>query len=112
MGDFLTSASSLTCPHGGTVVAIAAATEVSRSAATRSWSPPTRSPSPAARSALRVSRSPCVTGAVDRPPRAGRPPRAARPLTTDSVGLCLGRRPGRPGAGAVIQATQTQVGGL
>jgi hypothetical protein len=109
MGDFLTLASVLTCPHGGTVVATPASDRVSfggdpAAVATGTFQivgcpfPPTGTPHP------------CVTVDWTDPARhsaAG----GGQTLTTDSTGDCLAGDQAIQGQ-VVIQATQTRAGGL
>jgi len=109
MGDFLTSASTLTCPHGGMVVATPAGDRVSFGGdpavvATDTFDiigcpfPPSGTPHP------------CVTvkwtAPAERSSAGG-----GQTLTTDSAGECLAGDRAVQGP-VVIQATQMRAGGL
>jgi hypothetical protein len=109
MGDFLTAASTLTCPHGGTVTAVPANEQVSLDG----------DPIVLATDAFTVEGCAFAPGGVPNPcvevqwivPAARSAADGAETLTTDSVGLCLADD-GAPQGPVLIQDTQFVVSGL
>ncbi|TQF68274.1 hypothetical protein FK531_14295 [Rhodococcus spelaei] len=108
MGDFLTTASTLTCPHGGTVAAIPSAANL-----TAGGDPivlATDTFTIAACPFILVVPHPCVLVQWIVP--AARCTGTSAPmLTTDSVGLCVAADGAVQGP-VLIQVTQTSAGGL
>jgi hypothetical protein len=109
VGDYLTASSTLMCPHGGTVSAIATNAHVTLGGAQIVLATDTF---PIGGCAFTISGSPhpCVQvqwivtalrGTAD----------SAQPLTMDSVGLCLAAD-SAPQGPVLIQTTQAQVSGL
>lgn len=109
MGDFLTLASILTCPHGGTVVAIPAGDRVSFDGDPAVVATDTfgirNCPFPPSGPA-----HPCV-GVNWKAPAGRSAAGGGQTLTTDSVGECLAGDKAVQGL-VIVQATQTRAGGL
>jgi hypothetical protein len=109
MGDYLTSASTMMCPHGGTVTPIPANTSVSLGGDPIVLATDTFPIGGCAFTPVVVPH-PCVQVQWIVTAQHATADGAA-PLTTDSVGLCVAADGAVQGT-VIIQATQPSVGGL
>ena len=108
MGDYLTTASTLMCPHGGSVSAIPGSTRVRLGGAAIVLATDTFLVGGCAFAP--VAPHPCVqVNWIVTVQRATAD--SAQPLTTDSVGLCAAAD-GAPQGPVMIVATQPRVSGL
>jgi hypothetical protein len=109
MGDYLTSSSTLMCPHGGTVRTVPANAHVTLGGAQIVLATDTF---PIGGCAFNISGAPHPCVQVQWIVSALRATAAGgQPLTTDSVGLCLAAD-SAPQGPVLIQTTQAQVSGL